>query len=55
MGAEITERYRENFKMSKGEIARQGFVESFGFLDILFFLLGIATAGKIALSDKADE
>lgn len=38
----------------EAEITQQGFMESFSGFDIIFFLLGIFTAGKVALSDVID-
>ena len=38
----------------ESEATKRGFADSFSAFDILFFLLGIFTAGKVALSDVID-
>ena len=38
----------------KSKLRKTAFVESFGLFDIIFFLLGIVTAGKIAYSDYVE-
>lgn len=39
----------------EGQIVQEGFADSFSGMDIVFFLLGIFTAGKIALSDYVEQ
>lgn len=43
--------YHQIVAAFESEIMQQGFLDSFSGFDIIFFLLGIFTAGKVALSD----
>ena len=49
---------QEEFEMAlsavEGKLFKVAFAESFSLYDILFFLLGIFTAGKVAFSDYVD-
>lgn len=46
------EEFSEMMSAFKADIMHQGFMASFSGMDIVFFLLGIASAGKIAFSDE---
>ena len=42
------------FSEYRGEVTNEAFLHSFSPFDIIFFLLGIVTAGKVAMSDVID-
>lgn len=46
-----SEKIKSQLSEIKSSIAAEGFKRSFGGMDILFFLLGVFSAGKIAYSD----
>lgn len=52
---EAESEYNEFVAAFESAITQQGFMDSFSGFDIIFFLLGIFTAGKVALSDVIDE
>lgn len=46
--------YHELISAVEAKITQDGFMNSFSGFDIIFFLLGVFTAGKVALSDVID-
>ena len=54
IGDTIRKDIEENFKTFWWEVSKEGFLRSFGALDIVFILLALATAFKIAARRKAD-
>jgi len=53
--AELTAEYDQFIAAARSQIANEGFFASFGLFDIIFFLLGIFTAGKIAYGDGSNH
>ena len=51
----VEREYNEVIGAFEANIAQEGFASSFGPMDIVFFLLAILAAGKVALSDVIDS
>ena len=53
--AQIADHIEANIQVIMNIVSKAGFMESFGVMDILFFLLAVSTAFKIASPSSQDE
>ncbi|MBN2474441.1 MAG: hypothetical protein JXB62_07520 [Pirellulales bacterium] len=53
VGEALRKNIEENFGQLRSHISRQGFLSSFGLMDIIFIVLAIVTAFKVAVGKQA--
>jgi len=53
--ASIRENFGKNFNVFQDEIRNQGFLNSFGLMDLVFFGLAVYTAFSVAKSDESND